>query len=326
MTVSATDRNAPDHRAPDHGDAGSRAAGDGRPRTATSVRLTCLALAVGLCQLFVLPLWLLPADPAWGWALVPLVLTTTPLWSLVHEGIHGTLLADRPWNDRCGRALAVLHGAPFVVLKTGHLLHHRYSRTPRERTEVYDARATTWAKAAPGYYARLLGGLYLMESASVLLALLPATLLRRLARSAEAPDTVAGPLLDRLARRRALRQLRTDAAAVAALYAAAFAAYGEHAWMLVAALAGRALVVSLSDNAYHYATPLDAPLQAMNLRLPRPLEAFALGFNLHGVHHRHPGLPWSALRARFAREGGRYDLGWMPAVARQLRGPVRAGR
>ncbi|MFF7019603.1 fatty acid desaturase [Streptomyces klenkii] len=321
MTVPATDRNAPDHGAP-----GPRAPAAGRPRTATAVRLMCPAFAVGLCQLVALPLWLLPADPAWGWVLVPLALTATPLWSLVHEGIHGTLLADRPWNDRCGRALAVLHGAPFVVLKTGHLLHHRYNRTPRERTEVYDARTTTWAKAAPGYYVRLLGGLYLMECTSVLLALLPATVLRRLARTAEAPDTVAGPLLDRLARPQALRQLRTDAAAVAALYAAAFAAYGEHAWMLCAALAGRALVVSLPDNAYHYATPLDAPLQAMNLRLPRPLEAFALGFNLHGVHHRHPGLPWSALRARFAREGGRYDLGWVPAVSRQLRGPVRADR
>ncbi|WP_367141051.1 MULTISPECIES: hypothetical protein [Streptomyces] len=121
--------------------------------------------------------------------------------------------ADRPWNDRCGRALAVLHGAPFVVLKTGHLLHHRYNRTPRERTEVYDARTTTWAKAAPGYYVRLLGGLYLMECTSVLLALLPATVLRRLARTAEAPDTVAGLLL---ARPRALRQLRTDSAAAPA--------------------------------------------------------------------------------------------------------------
>ncbi|WKU43319.1 fatty acid desaturase [Streptomyces sp. VNUA116] len=158
---------------------------------------------------------------------------------------HGDPGHGGPGHDEPGPRAAGA-GRP----RTANLLHHRYSRTPRERTEVYDARTTTWAKAAPGYYARL-----------------PA-----------------------------------------------------------AALAGRALVVSLQDNAYHYATPLDAPLQAMNLRLPRPLEAFALGFNLHGVHHRHPGLPWSALRARFAREGGRYDLGWTPAVARQLRGPVRAGR
>ncbi|WP_223267710.1 fatty acid desaturase [Streptosporangium nondiastaticum] len=231
-----------------------------------------------------------------------------------------------PGHGRLGHGKPGPRAAGAGLPRTANLLHHRYSRTLRERAEVYDARTTTWAKAAPGYYARLLGGLYLMESASVLLAPLPAAVLRRLARSAEAPDTVAGLLLGRLARRRALRQLRTDAAAIVAVHAVAFAAYGEHAWMPVAALAGRALVVSLQDNAYHYATPLDAPLQAMNLRLPRPLEAFALGFNLHGVHHRHPGLPWSALRARFAREGGRYDLGWTPAVARQLRGPVGAGR
>ncbi|WP_171165482.1 fatty acid desaturase [Streptomyces sp. I05A-00742] len=290
---------------------------------ATSVLLVCLALTVVLCQLFVLPLWLLPRDPAWGWAEVPLTLTAVPLWSLVHEGIHGSLFADRTRNDRCGRVLAVLHGAPFVVLKTGHLLHHRYSRTPRERTEVYDAGTTTWLKVAPGYYARLLGGLYLMEAASAFLAVLPAGAMRRLARAAEAPDSVAGPLFERLARARALRQLRVDAAAVVALHAAAFAAYGGYAWMLCAALGGRALMVSLADNAYHYATPLDAPLQALDLRLPRPLEAFALNFNLHGVHHRHPGLPWSALRAR---GDGHYDLGWFPAVARQLRGPIRQDR
>ncbi|MGF6883173.1 hypothetical protein ABIA39_005167 [Nocardia sp. GAS34] len=85
---------------------------------------------------------------------------------------------------------------------------------------------------------------------------------------------------------------------------------------------GCSFIVSLSDNAYHYGTDLDAPLEALNLRLPRALEQAALSFNLHGVHHRHPGLRWYELREEFLGEGGKYDLGWATAAARQFQGPI----
>ena len=274
-------------------------------------------------QLFVLPLWLIPLNPAWAWALLSMPLMTTPFWSLVHEAIHGTLLPARARNDRFGRALAVVYGAPFVLLKTGHLLHHRFSRTPRERVEIYDPAKTTWAKVAPVYYLRLVIGLYLLEVASIALAVLPAAALRRLSVRAESPDTVAGLLLDRIAQDRNRVQFRFDAAAVVLLYGAAFLAYGGHAWMLLLAIVGRAIVVSISDNAYHYGTKLDAPLEAMNLKLARPLERFALSFNLHDVHHRHPGLRWYELRGQFLAEGAPHHLGWFSAAARQLRGPIK---
>jgi Fatty acid desaturase len=80
--------------------------------------------------------------------------------------------------------------------------------------------------------------------------------------------------------------------------------------------------VSVADNVYHYGTALDAPLEAMNLRLPRVLEAFILAFNLHGVHHRYPGLAWHSLRAAFLADGARFDLGWFEALRRQARGPI----
>jgi fatty acid desaturase len=159
----------------------------------------------------------------------------------------------------------------------------------------------------------------------VLLALLPFRLLRRLGRRVDSEDSLTGLLLQRIAQARVMGQFRTDAAA-AAVYTAAFLAYGRHAWMLLVALAGRALVASLSDNSYHYSTRLDEPLEAMNLRLPRPLERFVLSFNLHDVHHRHPGLHWYQLRGRFDAEGGRYHRGWFSAVARQLHGPIEAPR
>lgn len=296
---------------------------DSRSGRFTSSALVMAALA-GLClQLAVLPLWLLPADPAFGWLLVPMALLSTPFWSLIHEAIHGTLLRERTWNDRFGRILAIGYGAPFVLLKSAHLLHHRYSRTRRDRTEIYDPATSSWATTAPGYYLHLLGGLYLAEVASVLLVAAPLRLWRYLARLLDSPDTFGGMLLEGISRRH-LREFRADAMAVVLVYAAAGFAYGRHVWMLAAALAARGVLVSIADNAYHYGTRLDARLEAMNLRLPRPLEQFVLAFNLHSVHHRHPGLPWYELRSAFGADGDQFHLGWFTAVARQLRGPISA--
>lgn len=62
-----------------------------------------------------------------------------------------------------------------------------------------------------------------------------------------------------------------------AVHAASLVAYGRHAWMLGAVIAGRAVLISVADNSYHDGTELDAPLEAMNLRLPRVLEFTAVG-------------------------------------------------
>ncbi|TCJ96632.1 fatty acid desaturase family protein [Nocardia alba] len=286
-----------------------------------NVRLIVAALAIGGTQLFVIPLVLLPRATAWGWTLVPLTLTTTPFWSLIHEAVHGSLLRNRTHNDRVGRVLAVVYGSPFAMLKVGHLLHHRYSRV-RERSEIYDPARTSRRAAAVLFYLKLFGGLYLLEVIALLLAPMPERTIRALARRVEAPDSVGGLVLERLAQPAVLSKFRTDAAAIGVIYAAAFLAYGAHGWMLLAAIGGRALIISLSDNAYHYGTDLESPRAAMNLRLPRILERCTLSFTLHDVHHRHPGLRWYELRSRFDTEGGHYHLGWFRAVARQLRGPI----
>ena len=280
----------------------------------------CAALIV---QLVAMPLALLPRSAMYGWLLVPVAPTSIHLWSLLHESIHGSLIRDRRWNDRLGRALAIGYGAPFLLLKSGHLLHHRFSRTTRERTEVYDPAETTWRVRALVYYVRLAGGLYLAEAASVLLVCAPRGVWQWLGRRTDAADTVTALLLDAVARRR-LGQFRLDAALVILVHAAAFLAYGARWWMLAAALGARAVLVSAADNAYHYGTALDEPLDAMNLRLPRALELFVLAFNLHGVHHRHPGLAWHDLRGAFLADGGSHDMGWFRAVGRQLRGPIAA--
>jgi fatty acid desaturase len=293
-------------------------------RPVLSALLVTAACAVTVLQLAVVPL-LLQLDRRWALLLVPVALLTTPMWSLLHEAIHGGLFHGRARNDAWGRVLAIGYGSPFVLLKAGHLLHHRYSRTRRERTEIYEPGDHAWIAAALPYYVRLLGGLYLAEVASLGMAIAPARVWRGMAARLDSESSVAGLVFDTVARR-GLRAFRVDAALTVMVYAGSAVVYGHDWWMLAVSVAARALLISLADNAYHYGTRLEASLEAMNLRLPRMLETYVLAFNLHDTHHKHPGLPWYALRAAFEADGSVMHLGWFAAVTRQFRGPIPLDR
>lgn len=282
-------------------------------------------LALHLAMLFAIPL-AVRAHAAWGLALVPIVLVTNAFWSLLHEAIHGLLFRDRRTNDAAGRVLGVCFGAPFRALRVGHLLHHRFSRTPRERTEVYDPTRTSPLVAGLRYYVRLFGGMYLLEVFGALAAFLQARALAAVERRLASSPGISHLILRDLRQSAALRELRLDAAAILVTYGTSFALYGEHWWMLATAIAGRAFLISFADNAYHYGTRLDAPREAKNVRAPRWLEAGLLNFTLHGVHHLHPSLPWHALRAKFDVGAAGYDEGYFACLGRQLAGPIPVSR
>lgn len=303
-----------------------------RQRTAIPVGVN-----VGLAASFLLLnawLWvllplLLPLLPALGWSLLPVVLLTTSYWSLLHEGIHAVLHPNRRVNDALSRWLAIGFPAPFAVLRFGHLKHHQFNRTAIDRSEVYDAAQRSRWRAALGYYPQLLIGLYASEVAALLLVWLPPGLLLRLARRLPAEHGLP-PLahsIDRqLLRADALRAIRVDSAASLTLIALGVWLYGPHGWMLLLALLGRGMLISLTDNAYHYATPLHAPGSdvrfALNLRLPRLASALILHFNYHAVHHRHPALPWCALPGAALADELCSAPGYAAALLAQLRGPI----
>ncbi|MFN3594386.1 MAG: hypothetical protein ACK4TK_06845 [Thiobacillaceae bacterium] len=70
-------------------------------------------LGLGLAQLVILPLALLPSNPAWGWLMLLPVLLTNTAWVLIHEAIHGVFLPHKAAN-RWAAALRLnfnLHGA-----------------------------------------------------------------------------------------------------------------------------------------------------------------------------------------------------------------------
>ena len=232
-------------------------------------RLVAAFVLLHTVTLIVVPVWLLPRTPWWGLTLVPVALLSNTLWSLVHEAIHGHLLASRAASERAGRLLATLHGASFRPLRLGHLGHHRYSRTVRERSEVYSPALVSHGVAAVAYYPRILGGLYVLEMVGTIASLLPRRLLAGLARLLDREDTVTGLLMQSLVQPESLAAVRLDAIAVCALYGTSAWLYGGSTWMLALALALRGLLVSIADNADHYGTALDRPREARDLAGPR---------------------------------------------------------
>lgn len=284
--------------------------------------LTLLFTGLALLQAFVLPLWLLPDDPAWGWLLLLPVLTSNVWWALIHEAIHGVLFESRFSNRLGGRVQAIFFGAAFDLLRWGHLLHHALSRTRRERSEVYVAGVDHRAWFTLNYYFRLTGGLYWFEVLGTLIFLLPRPAIRWAARRLGGEHNVVDALTDKLLEPATLRAVRLDGWLIMTLYGLAFAWYGDHAWMLVLALTGRAFLVSVVDNAFHYGTPLEDTRYARNLALPPWAGRLLLNFNLHGAHHLRPGLAWWRLPDyhRLSRSG--FQGNWIGALLAQFRGPI----
>lgn len=295
--------------------------------TATNSVLIGGLIALNLWQFFILPLCLLPLSPNWGWTLLAVVLTTTTFWSLIHEAIHGHLLPDKRMNDRAGRVLSALFCAPFQLLRLGHLMHHRFNRSPIQRNDVSQQPERATLGETAWYYFTLFGGLYFFEVISSAMSLLPFRFRKQLVAITFGEHAPDGRTMLRAAETQLLSEpgrsrMRLDGLMICLLLVVSFWLYGSYWWMLALALFGRGFLVSFFDNAYHYGNLLDDVRAGYNLRLPRMLERAFLNFNLHEVHHRDPNLPWSALPARFAADRDRYHLGYLHAGVRQLAGPI----
>lgn len=289
---------------------------------AANLALAAFHVAVNLYQFLFLPLLLLPQNIAWAWTLVPLALLTNPFWSLIHEAIHDMFHPDRNVNAFFGRLLSILFGAPFRILRMSHLVHHKLNRRPVEGTEYYDRAVSTRARAAPGYYFQIFLGLYLAELLSSAYFLLPRPALERVRGKFIRPDGVSGVLMQNWLGAESLREIRIDGLLTILWLALASYGYGAHWPLLAALLLARGFLISFLDNVYHYATPVDEVFFARNLRLPAGGAGLLLNFNLHGVHHVNPAIPWSDLPEALELEGGRYQGEYLPAALAQLRGPI----
>jgi len=294
----------------------------------TNVALVTVVLFLHAGVLALVPV-VARAQPAWyALVLLPALLSNLH-WGLVHEAIHGLLHPDPRRNAALGRALGIAFGAPLAPLRFAHLRHHRYNRTPLSRDDVYDPTRRSAFAAQCAYYAYIAGGLYIAELLLNLVALLPTGAQRALVRRATPAGCEHPGALDTLAEHCLLRPAAQRAFRIDALLT--LASWGIVAWWwgagrgwLLAALGVRALAVSLLDNAAHYATPLDQPRYALNLRLPRALSFWLLNFNLHRTHHERPAMPWHALPRVADRRP--QDPAFGTAVLRQLAGAWPASR
>lgn len=264
----------------------------------------------------------------WGapmlWIAVPLVLLTPMHWGLIHESIHGHLFAQRRINEWAGRALAIAFLLPYDAARFGHLMHHRYTREAYDRPDVHDG-VSHRALARLGYYAHLLGGLYLGEVVLPLLTFLPTNLVRRLVANRLQSDEPVGQAIQRLfvafagnKERRAC--IRRDWMLSLALHALAFYLYGAWWPVLAVTMFLRGVWLSVADNLPHYDVKLDEPSRARTFRVSPFWRPVLMNHHLHRLHHEHPTLPWTALSELAPAGGEPADAGYFRSALRQFRG------
>lgn len=289
-------------------------------RTRVNVTLTLLILAAFLLQLVALPSMTghLPITVAVLLFLGPL---NNTLWALVHEAIHGNLHPAPSVNLWLGRALACCLGTSFSQVRIAHLLHHKHNRGI-DRVERYDPRLNTRIAASANYFFGLFVGLYLSQLITPLLVLVtPMRWLRSLAQR-QSEQTYNGVVARALLQRdEVVRAISLEAMAAWLLLLVAVFAYRSQLLALGVLLLTRSVYISFLDYVYHYDTPTNDVLHALNLKTSWWWSKAILNFNYHGVHHTKPSLPWQALPKAFAGSGFVYDKTYMSAALFQLKGP-----
>ncbi len=271
---------------------------------------------------FIAPVLAIPYHSAFLAFLPLLALFTNQHWALLHECIHGGFPPNRRINNIVGRLLGIFFGASFTLLRIAHLLHHQVNRTDVEQLEIVRGKPT--ASRIVGYYFGLFFGLFLSEVIFTFIMLLPRPVLERIGhRFLNKKDFSSIAFATILKRPGIIVDIRIDALAILACLLVSFHLYAGYRWALLAFFAIRTVLVSFLDYVYHYGSPLGNPLQGYNLSLPPLASAFLLHFNLHGVHHRNPGVPWHKLPALFTETAAVYEGNYAAYLLRQLRGPIR---
>ena len=296
-------------------------------RSSSPTRLNLLlAVFFFIAQIYILFLFPFVAKYAREGALALLIAAVflmQPTWYLIHEAVHDILHPDLGTSRWVGRILAIMAGIPFSGIRLAHLLHHRWNRV-EELAEVYDPRETSRLAASVKHFFLILGGLYWVEFLGSLALYLPLRLRQKLGETLAGTDPYMKRFYQAVNRPQNAHAGRVEALAIALLYVAAFALYGNELRIyLICALLGRSFFTSFFDNSFHYETPINT---SANPTLTRnhamPFSWIILNFNYHFVHHQNPSLPWSELPRKARAEEAAFDGGFLARGLRQLRGPL----
>ncbi len=250
------------------------------------------------------------------------IIFTNQLWALIHEGIHGLLLPERRSNNLLLSVLSIFFGSSSIFLRAAHLFHHRYSRSDSERVETYTAQENR-VVVSVAYYFGLFSGLFFSELILPFIAFLPIKLLVKIRDRFFTTHSMVSHMIGYLARQpRKLSIMRVELLGVLVVFSTALSFFGPNYSFFLAFLFVRAFLISFLDYVYHYGTPVGSNLHGKNLELPEVVSKFLLHFNLHGIHHQHPGLSWVELPKAFKEKKLRYDGQYIRAALEQINGPI----
>jgi fatty acid desaturase len=241
-------------------------------------------------------------------------------WLIIHECIHYSLFRQRPLNVLTGRAISVLFGCSFHVLRAGHLMHHKHNRSEVEPSELVFETPRNPALRWVEHYGWIFGLFHIGQMLFPLILPFRRTVM---ARAARGKRRSLENLLQRLDR--TFWSAAFDGCLCLAYLVLLVVLNVESLWALALMLYGRALTISFHDNLYHYGTTPRDPFAAYNLHAHRVFQRVLLNSNYHRTHHRYPRVPWDRLPQTFVAAGDRFDERFAKVVLKQLQGPIAAG-
>lgn len=242
------------------------------------------------------------------------------LWALIHECVHGNFSNSRNENRFWGRFLCILFGTPFQVVKTAHLVHHKFNRSKGERIEYIEKNAGPILFQKLLYYVRLFMGTYFLEVLGGFLLSLPLSSTSPITEKYFSKFPVYKTFFKQIQKPKIVQELRIDSVLILILFGCAFYLCGPNTVFLISVLILRGWIVSFLDHSYHYGKELEDVNSAYNLYLPKFFSYLFLNFNYHRVHHRFPGCSWNRLPIQFKNSNDSIDLSlWIQSI-RQLSG------
>lgn len=286
-----------------------------------NLSLWAFTAGITLCLVLVMPMFAANYAYICLAIIILLIPVNTICWSLIHEGIHRNMHPDQKMNEFMARSLSIVLGNSFHVLRFGHMMHHQYNR--EWESEIYTAEGNK-LKATLNHYFKMLGGLYLIEVLlSYLVAISPVKYTNTIVNLIFSDEHHRQAVRHMLLKPSTVAKVRLDCLMITALYALSFYLYGAQWWLLGFIIGGRAVIISLMDNAYHYGTPLDNSVPAKELYMPKPFATMILNFNYHLTHHKNAGLSWRHLPQEHLKQNRPFDDHLIPALLDQFKGPIR---
>lgn len=257
--------------------------------------LAIAALALAACWGL---LWLGARAPWWGLALAALAFSfaNNTVFALLHEAVHGNFSPSRRINAAAGWLFAAMFPTSFTVQRVSHVGHHRRNRTDAELYDYVLPGQSRWLKTY-WIYCLLTGGYWSIIPVAGLVYLLCPWAFRSRG-FIEGPARWWGfePFVRDIARE-PIGAIWPQYAFTFAFQTVLFWALGLtwQAWLACWwAFGVNWCSVQYTDHAWSRRDVIEG---AWNLKRWRLTQALFLNYNLHLVHHRQPGLPWSELPA-----------------------------